>query len=55
MSDDGRQTSGAPEPKQADVSTSESPFSMPEMEEIGKPLLPWRRKKRYGKRERRRD
>jgi hypothetical protein len=46
MSDDGRQTSDAPEPKQADASTDESPFSKPEMEEIDKPLLPWRRKKR---------
>ena len=49
MSDDVRQTS-ASEPKQADASGSESPFSKPEMEEIGKPLWPWRRKKRPGKR-----
>ena len=49
MCDDAQQTSAAPEPKQADPS-NQSPFSMPKMEEIGKPLLPWRRKKRADKR-----
>jgi hypothetical protein len=46
MSDDGKQTSSAPESEQADDSAGQSPFSKPKMEEIDKPLLPWRRKKR---------
>jgi hypothetical protein len=46
MSDDGQPTSAAPEPKQA---ADQSPFSKPKLEEIGKPLLPWRRKKRAEK------
>lgn len=50
MSDDGRQISAEPKSKQADRSIGQSPFSKPKMEEIGKPLLPWGRKKRAGKR-----
>lgn len=50
MSDDVRQTSAAPEPKQVDAPIDQSPFTKPKMEEIDKPFLPWRRKKRAGKR-----
>jgi hypothetical protein len=50
MSDDGEQNAAAPEREQADDSIGQSPFSKPKMEEIDKPLLPWRRKKRAGKR-----
>jgi hypothetical protein len=50
MSDEGKQNSAAPEPKEAEPSIDQSPFSKPEMEEIEKPLLPWRRKKSADKR-----
>jgi hypothetical protein len=50
MSDDSRQTSAPPEPKQAEPPVDESPFSKPKMQEIDPlPLWPWRRKKRAGK------
>jgi hypothetical protein len=51
MSDGSQQTPAAPEPKQAEPSVDESPFSKPEMEEIDPlPLLPWPWKRRADKR-----
>ena len=41
----GHQSSEAREPERSDSALGQSPFSKPKMEEIGKPLLPWRRKK----------
>ena len=43
--EDGRQSSEARQPERSDPTIGQSPFSKPKMEEIGKPLLPWRRKK----------